>query len=335
MVSTSGSGMSTLRYGTTRENVISLVVVNHKGDIIKTRQNVRKSSAGLELTQLYIGSEGTLAIVCEVCFRLFTFEKYNAGAYASFETTEDAVRAVVAMRLKGDSIRTVVKCEMMNKWNMESTNAYSKMSLPLTATVLLEFTTNDRRLRDVKEDYRTIAALFKQVGKAKIVKYLQSGKELDSYWSARRSCYFAARLVRGKGVPEKVFTGDVCVPLTALAEIVAYTEAIFEQDNKKCLICAHIADGNFHLNIPYTSPQEHKELQALEDKMIKKAIELGGTISGEHGIGVSRVKLVTLEHGPHHVDVQEKIKKALDPDNRMNAGAFYPSQQLLYPTAHL
>ncbi|KAG5475968.1 hypothetical protein CUR178_03683 [Leishmania enriettii] len=332
MVSTSGSGMSTLRYGTTRDNVISLRVVTPCGDVVQTRQVVRKSSSGLELTQLYIGSEGTLGIVCEVCFRLFPETKYSAGGYAAFESTGDAVRAVVALRQRGVP-QTLLRCELMNKDIVEATNRYGKMSLPETATVLLEFTGNDWWMSDIKHDYAHVARIFREVGKAKTVRYLRPGKEMDDVWTARRSCYFAAMCCRGK--KEKVFVTDVCVPISKLTEMVEYTEKEFAKANRKCLICAHISDGNYHASIPFASTQEMAALRALETKMIKRAIELGGTISGEHGIGVGKVHLVADEHGQSHIDVQEAIKAALDKDNLMNPGTFYPAQQRLYPTAHL
>ncbi|EPY27138.1 D-lactate dehydrogenase (cytochrome) [Strigomonas culicis] len=335
MVSTSGSGMSTLRYGTTRENVITLTVVNYRGEVFQTRPMVRKSASGLELTQLYIGSEGTLGVVTKVCFRLFAHEKYSAGAYAAFEKTEDAVRAVVAMRQQSDRIRSLVRCEMLNGPNIESTNQYSNLSLPTVATVLLEFTSRDRWLRDAKQDYKVIEKIFKDVGRARVVKYLKAGRELDHYWSARRNCLLAATRFRKKPKPERVFTADICVPLTKLTEIIAYAEQIFEEDGKKCLLCAHISDANFHVGIPFANEQEFKELTALEHRIIKRAIELGGTVSGEHGIGVGKVHLVTAEHGATHIGVQEKIKAALDPANRLNAGTFYPCQQQLYPLARM
>lgn len=332
MVSTSGSGMSTLRYGTTRENVIALRVVTPRGDVVQTRQVVRKASSGLELTQLYMGSEGTLGILCEVCFRLFPETKYSAGGYAAFESTGDAVRSVVALRQRGVP-QTLLRCELMNKGIVEATNSYCKTALPEMAIVLLEFTGNDQGMSDIKGDYEYVEKIFKEVGKAKVMHYLRPGKEMDNVWAARRSCYFSAMHSRGK--VEKVFGTDVCVPISKLTEIIEYTEDEFAKANKKCLICAHISDGNFHLIIPFANKQEIAELRVLETKMIKRAIELGGTTSGEHGIGVGKVHLVVGEHGQSHIDVQEAIKAALDKDNLMNPGVFYPFQQRLYPTAHL
>ena len=334
MVSTSGSGMSTLRYGTTRENVISLKVVTPSGDIVQTRQVVRKSSAGLELTQLYVGSEGTLGIVCEVCFRLFPLTKYAAGGYAAFKTTGDAVRAVVALRQRGFP-PTLLRCELMNKEIVVGANGYNKLSLPPMTLVLVEFTGNDWWLRDIKRDYKYVEKIFLEAGHAKVLRYLRPGKETEDVWNARRQCHFSAMHARGAKRAEKCFGTDICVPVPKLTEMVEFTEEKFQEANKACYLCAHISDGNYHLIIPYADDAELKILQSIEDKLIKKAIELGGTITGEHGLGCSKVCYVAQEHGQAHIDVQESIKKALDKHNVMNPGNFYPSQVAQYHPAHL
>ena len=334
MVSTSGSGMSTLRYGTTRENVISLKVVTPSGDIVQTRQVVRKSSAGLELTQLYVGSEGTLGIVCEICFRLFPLTKYAAGGYAAFERLGDAVRAVVALRQRGFP-PTLLRCELMNKEIVVGANGYNKLSLPPMTLVLVEFTGNDWWLRDIKRDYKYVEKIFLEAGHAKVLRYLRPGKETEDVWNARRQCHFSAMHARGAKRAEKCFGTDICVPVPKLTEMVEFTEEKFQEANKACYLCAHISDGNYHLIIPYADDAELKILQSIEDKLIKKAIELGGTITGEHGLGCSKVCYVAQEHGQAHIDVQESIKKALDKHNVMNPGNFYPSQVAQYHPAHL
>lgn len=333
MVATSGSGMCTMRYGTTRENVLSLRVVTPKGDIVQTRQVVRKSSAGLELTQLYIGSEGTLGIIAEVCFKLFPNQKFNAGAVANFKTTDAAVKAVVTLQQQGVP-KTLLRCELMNKEGMAAANAYSGTALPVMATVLLEFTTNDPKKKDLHRDYKTVEKAFRSCG-AENMRYLKDGKSLDSAWLARRACLFAAmHCEKAKGL-QKVITTDVCVPLTALAKCIEETEKDFAAAKKLCFVCAHIADSNFHVLIPYTGAEDFKRSRELESNMVKRAVAMGGTVSGEHGIGIGKVHHVVNEHGQSHIDVQESIKKALDPDNLMNPGCFYPFEQKLYPTSHL
>lgn len=334
MVSTSGSGMSTLKYGTTRENVMALRVVTPQGKLIQTRQVVRKSSAGLELTQLYIGSEGTLGVICEACFRLFPLRKYSAGGVAAFDKTEDAVKAVVALKQSAVP-ETLLRCELLNKGAVICANNYSKTSLPECATVLMEFVSNDKWLRDAKRDYKIVEKIFRSHGKARNMQYLKGGKQMDSVWEARRGCLFATmHCSQEKGI-QQVITTDVCVPLSALAKCVGDTEADFAENDRPCLICAHISDGNFHNLIPYSDPEDFKRARELEQRIVLRAVAAGGTVSGEHGIGVGKVCHVIREHGESHIHVQEAIKKALDPDNIMNPGCFYPTQQKLFPTAHL
>lgn len=334
MVSTSGSGMSTLKYGTTRENVIALRVVTPQGNLLQTRQVVRKSSAGLELTQLYIGSEGTLGLLCEVCFRLFPTTKYVAGGVATFQKTEEAVKAVVALKKSGVP-DTLLRCELLNEGAVICANNYSKTSLPVYATVLLEFVSNDSKLRDAQRDYRIVEKVFKVEGNAQNMRFLKNGKQMDSVWEARRGCLFATmHCSKEKGV-QQVITTDVCVPLSMLARCVSETEEDFGKHDRPCLICAHVSDGNFHTLIPYSDPDDFKKARELEQRIVLRAIEMGGTVSGEHGIGVGKVCHVVKEHGEDHIIVQEAIKRALDPHNIMNPGCFYPSQQARYPTAHL
>ncbi|KPA80297.1 D-lactate dehydrogenase-like protein [Leptomonas pyrrhocoris] len=333
MVACSGSGMCTLRYGTTRENVLSLRVVTPAGDVLQTRQVVRKSSAGLELTQLYIGSEGTLGVVCEVCFRLFPIQKYNAGAVCVFDSTTSAVKAVVAMK-EGDVPHTLLRCEMMNKEGVTAANSFSGTHLPEAPMVLLEFVSNDRRRRDLYNDFKKVSAVFKKHG-ARELRYLKDGKALDSAWESRRNCLFSAmHSDKAKGL-QHVITTDVCVPISRLAECVTATEEDFKKEKVPCLICAHISDGNFHALIPYKSAEDFKRGRALESRIVTRAVQMGGTVSGEHGVGVGKVHHLVHEHGKAHIEVQERIKKALDPDNIMNPGCFYPIQQVLFRTAHL
>ncbi|EPY29778.1 D-lactate dehydrogenase (cytochrome) [Angomonas deanei] len=349
MVSTSGSGMSTLKYGTMRENVLSLTVVTPDGGIIeRTRQPVRKSSAGLELTQLFIGSEGTLGVVCAVCVRLFPLETYSAGALASFDTLQDAVRSVVALRSAGVP-STLLRCELLSKDAVVGTNALcvkenkSDAQIPVCPTLLLEFVATN--MRDIHRDFKVVAGIIKKVGNLKkhaAIRFAKKGPKMDALWSARRRCGIAAMKYVGTAT---CITTDVCVPLTALANCIVDTEKEFANYLNKedgttqsipCIICAHISDGNFHVVIPYKNEKEMRVAKDLETSLVRRAIACGGTISGEHGVGIGKVRHVVEEHGDVHVDVQESIKKSLDPCNGMNpAGKVYPSQLTLFPAAHL
>ncbi|KPA84267.1 d-lactate dehydrogenase-like protein [Leptomonas pyrrhocoris] len=223
----------------------------------------------------------------------------------------------------------------MNKEIVIGANSYNKLKLPPMTLVLLEFTSNDWWLRDIKRDYRFVEAIFKEAGHPTQMRYLRPGKETEDVWTARRQCHFSAMHARGAKGPEKCFGTDICVPLPKLTEMIDFTEEKFQEANKACYLCAHISDGNYHLIIPYADKAEFELLQSIEEKMIKKAIALGGTITGEHGIGCCKVCYVVQEHGQAHIDVQEAIKKALDTDNVMNPGCFYPSQVAQYHPSHL
>ncbi|RNF09558.1 D-lactate dehydrogenase-like protein [Trypanosoma conorhini] len=332
MVATSGSGMTTLKYGTTRENVLALRVVTPQGNVMDTRRVVRKTSSGLDLTQLYCGSEGTLGVLCEVAFKLWPLLLHSAGGVATFDSTENAVNAVVALKLQG-APTTLLRCELLNKEAVEASNKYSKLSLPVAATVFLEFSDSDASLRRIRADFKTVSNIFRVAGKACSMRFLKAGDELDAVWEARRGCFYAAMQVRGK--PERVLTTDVCVPLTELPAVIRETEEDFAAHRVPCLVCAHISDGNFHLNVPFGDEEEYRQLRVLESRLTQRALARGGTISGEHGVGVGKLKYVTQEHGETHIRVQEAIKAALDPDNLMNPGIFYPNQQRLCHAARL
>eukprot|EP00744_Colponema_vietnamica_P018499 GILI01026107.1.p1 GENE.GILI01026107.1~~GILI01026107.1.p1 ORF type:complete len:198 (-),score=28.98 GILI01026107.1:49-642(-) len=165
--------------------------------------------------------------------------------------------------------------------------------------------------------------------------FIVDGKSFDDAWEARRGCLMAAAAYRGKKKTEKVLITDVCVPLSSLAKVITETEADFTVKNVLCIICAHIADGNFHCMVPFSNEEEKKVVLELEHNLVRRAIAYGGSASGEHGVGIGKVRHLVAEHGAAHVCVQECIKAALDPKNLFNPGVFYPSQLARYGTAHL
>lgn len=327
MCSTGGSGMSTLKYGTTRENVLSLIVVTPDGSIVKTRQAVRKCSTGLDLTQLYCGSEGTLGIVCEICFRLHPLQQHIAGGFAEFDATGSAVKSVVEVRRLG-KMSSLVRCELLNAEAVLAANKEFGTTLRAVPTVLFEFCDSDPALREVETDFARLRSVFEANGCGR-VEFIRDAKQLEDIWEARRGCLMAAGKFRGRR-GEKLLNTDVCVPLSALAATVVETEADFKAAGIPCIICAHIADGNFHCLIPYNNAAEKQTVLDLEGRMVRRAIVAGGSASGEHGVGVGKVKHLLAEHGPTHIGIQESIKAALDPHNLMNPGVFYPSQVAKY-----
>ena len=326
MASTGGSGMSTLKYGTSKENVRSMTVVTPTGRVIRTRQPVRKSSTGYELNSLYLGAEGTLGVITELVVRVFPRPKVRCGAVVVFPDVHAAATTVVdAVRANLD---TLLRCELMNDEGVRVTNVVFKTQLATAPTLFLEFAGNTRE--GAEGDWAAMLAMARKNG-AKTWRFAASGEELDELWDARRGCYLGAMRYRGlmAGDPkrkESVYVGDVCVPTSRLAECVAKTEADFKDAGFPCVMCAHISDGNFHCLIPY-APEEEEKLMALNDKVIARAIGMGGAASGEHGVGIGKIKHVCWEHGPFHVDCQRRLKRALDPRMIMNPGKIFTPEQ--------
>lgn len=322
MASTGGSGMTTLRYGTTKENVVSLLVVTPQGELIQTRRPVRKSSSGYELTQLYMGAEGTLGIICELTVKVRKQPPMRSGGLLPFKEVKDAVATVVAA-VRADP-PSLLRCELLNAEGVECTNKIFQTRLQRCPTLFLEMRGTDPEI--LRRDFDIIAALGAQNGCiTDQLCFAPDGDSLDEVWEARRGCYFAALKYRGFKVGERVFTSDVCVPISRLAECVAGAEADADALGLKCVICAHIADGNFHCLIPFQPGGEETVLK-FEEQVVARALDCGGTVTGEHGVGVGKVAHSCKEHGEAHVAVQQAVKRALDPLGLMNPGKVLPRQ---------
>ena len=323
MASTSGSGMSTLRYGTTRENIVSLRVVTAQGELIQTKRAVRKSSTGLDLTQLYCGSEGTLGVICELCVKIQSVPKHRSGGIVTFSDAAAAVRTAVILRRK--DLHALVRCEMLNREGVTVSNKHFNMQLKECPTILIELQADS--VADLEGTWKTIAGVAQGKEGATDAKYYSDGAALDEVWEARRGCLPAALKYRGNK-NERVLNTDVCVPLPALAQCVADTEKDFAAAKVPCVICAHIADGNFHNIIPFNNPAEQKVVFELEGRLVERALAAGGTVSGEHGVGLGKLRHLLKEHGASHLEVQRRVKQALDPHDLMNPGKLYPTAQL-------
>lgn len=321
MASTGGSGLSTLKYGTSKENIRSMVVVTPDGAIVRTRAEVRKSSTGYELNALYLGAEGTLGIITELTVRLVPLPKVRCGAVVRFRDVGAAGKTVAEATAM--NLTTLLRCELMNDEGIKVTNVVFKTSLPCEPTLFLEFVGN--RNDEMFADWDAFLSRAMANGSTSH-EFAKDGAELDELWDARRGCYLGAMRYRGleagTKAKEKVYVGDVCVPASRLAECISVTEREFKKARFPCVICAHIADGNFHCLIPFQE-SERAALIALEDKVIGNAIKMGGTASGEHGVGIGKQKYIIQEHGVEHIDIQRRIKRALDPLNIMNPGKIF------------
>lgn len=319
MASTGGSGLSTLRYGTTKENVVSLVVATPQGKVIRTRRDVRKSSSGYELTQIYMGSEGTLGLICELTVRVHRLPPLRSGGIIPFRDLKSAVDSVTAAVRADPS--TLLRCELLNDDGVKATNALFGTQLQQLPTLFLELRGKDPQ--ELRRDFDVVAGIAAEHGAiAEKIAYAVNGEELDAIWEARRGCLYAAQKYRGIA-GESVLITDVCVPISRLAACVAESEVDARAHGLEVVICAHIADGNFHCLIPH-QPHEAASVRAFEERIIQRALDADGTVSGEHGVGVGKVAFMCREHGPDHVAVQRRIKQALDPLGIMNPGKVLP-----------
>jgi D-lactate dehydrogenase (cytochrome) len=336
MVSTGGSGMTTLKYGTTRENIIALRVVTPEGKLIQTRRAVRKSSTGLDLTQLYAGAEGTLGVVVEILVKLLKRPSLRNGALIVFATTEDAVLTVADVVFGDVHLQTLCKCELLNGDGVRSSNRYFKTQMVELPTLLIEFVGDD--LMQMKRDWENLLSIATSHHcLTQHTRYTEhESTEFNTIWEARRGCYISSFYYRTKfieGVEEKdkdkVYIGDVCVPTPYLARCLLETEKDFESNGFPCIICAHIADGNFHCLIPYSTEEEYERVNSLVHNMVNRALDMGGTVSGEHGVGIGKVKYLVEEHGHEHCLLQKRIKNAIDSENLFNGGGkFYIESNL-------
>jgi D-lactate dehydrogenase (cytochrome) len=220
----------------------------------------------------------------------------------------------------------LLRCEMLNKEGVQVSNVVFKTNMIEMPTLFLEFVDskepNDGGFARTNEDYNTFLRIAKRKNaNMKTLKFAKNADELDEIWEARRGCYLGAMRYRGLQLgthkKEKVYVGDVCVPIAKLSESITNAEKLFKEANFPCVMCCHIADGNYHCLIPFNDANE-KELHELEDKLVNAAIAVGGVASGEHGVGVGKMKHIIREHGPAHIAIQRSIKRALDPHNIMN-----------------
>ena len=312
MASTRASGTTAVRYGTMRENVLGMTVVLAHGGVIKTGSRARKSAAGYDLTHLFVGSEGTLAVITEVTLRLHPLPEKVAVAVCSFETVEGAVETVIQAIQFGIGLARI---EFLDDKQVEAINRFSKINLPVMPTLFFEFHgMNDRDLGDRTEMLQSLATEHSGQG----FKWKTNLEDMEELWGARHNAYFATHaLVPGA----KVLVTDVCVPLSRLAECITQTKRDLAKASFQATIVGHVGDGNFHVLcvLDPTDPSQMDEGARFSERTVQLALEMGGTCTGEHGIGVGKMKFMRQEHGDA-LDVMRTIKKALDPDNRMNPG---------------
>lgn len=312
MASTRASGTTAVRYGTMRENVLGLTVVLADGRVIHTGSRARKSAAGYDLTHLFVGAEGTLGIITEVTLRLHPLPEAMSVAVCSFATVQDAVKTVVECLQLG---LTPARAELLDDKQVEAINRYSRIDLPVFPTVFFEF--HGMNQLEVKTRAELLQSLAAEHG-ARSFKWKTNLTEREQLWSARHHAYFASRALRPGA---EVLTTDVCVPISRLAECITQTQRDLANFSFPATIVGHVGDGNFHVLcvIDPHNPVEMEEAERFSEQLVRRALEMSGTCTGEHGVGTGKVKYLADEHG-EALDAMRTIKKALDPDNRMNPG---------------
>ena len=312
MTSTRASGTTAVRYGTMRENVMALTVVLADGRVVKTGTAARKSAAGYDLTRLFVGAEGTLGVITEITLRLHPLPEAVAAACCTFRTIRDAVETAIATIQLGVP---VARIELMDEAQIEACNRYSKTTYPVAPILFFEFHgDSERSVSEQAEAVRRLAEEHQGTG----FQWFTTPEERATLWEMRHSAYFANLQIR-KGA--KMFTTDICVPISRLADAIVAAKNDTAGASFPAPIVGHVGDGNFHMSflLDPENPAELAEAKALEEKIILRALEMGGTSTGEHGIGIGRKKYLSVEHGCG-VDVMRALKQALDPDNRLNPG---------------
>ena len=315
MTATRASGTTTVRYGSMRDNVVNLTVVLADGTVIRTGSRARKSAAGYDLTRLFTGQEGTLGIITEVTVRLYGVPEATAAAVATFPSVEDAVATVIEIVQFGIP---VARAELLDETQIDAVNRYADLSLAVAPTVCFEFHGTERGVADDAEAVRAIAAAH---GGADF-EWAVDQAERTRLWTARHNAFFAACALRPGAKP---FTTDVCVPVSRLAECIAATKADLVGCPTPVCLLGHIGDGNFHLIflVDESDRREVAAVDAINERMVHRAIAMDGTCTGEHGIGLGKQHFLEAEHGPA-LDVMRAIKAALDPTNILNPGKLLP-----------
>lgn len=312
MTSTRASGTTAVRYGTMRENVLALTVVLADGRVIKTGSRAKKSASGYDLTRLFVGAEGTLGVITEVTLRLHPVPEATLVASCSFPTIRDAIETAIETIQLGVP---VARIEFMDDVQVDACNKYSNKNYPVTPMLFFEFHGDSQRgVMDQSETVRNLAADHNSLAFERST----SPEEREALWKMRHTAHFAVMALRPGG---KMFTTDICVPISRLADCIVAAKNDIADAAYPIPIIGHVGDGNFHMGFvldPESAPELADAIQR-EEKIILRALDMGGTCSGEHGIGIGRKKYLPIEHGAG-VDVMRAIKLALDPANRMNPG---------------
>ena len=312
MAATRASGTNAVRYGTMKDNVLSLRAVTASGEIVTTSRRAKKSSTGYDLTRLFVGSEGTLGIITELTIRLSGIPEAIAGGICPFPTIASAADAVILTIQTGIP---VARIEILDEMQVRACNAYSKLSLPETPLLLVEFHGTEAGVAEQSARFGEIAA---DLGGGPFT-WTTKAEERTRLWTARHDAYWAGLALRPGS---QTFSTDVCVPISRLAECIAATKDDIDASGITATIVGHVGDGNFHV-LPLFDPADTAEIDKVKGfvgRLVERALDMEGTASGEHGVGQGKMKYLEAEHGRAAIDMMAAIKRALDPQGIMNPG---------------
>jgi D-lactate dehydrogenase (cytochrome) len=311
MAATRASGTTAVRYGTMKENVIALKVVMSDGRVIKTGSRARKSSAGYDLTKLIVGSEGTLGVITEVTLRLQGIPEEIASAICSFPDAASAVRTIIETIQLGIPI---ARSELMDSTSIEAVNEYSKLDLPIKEHLFFEFHGSKTSVKEQSETVQDIAA----GNGGSDFKWSTATEDRNKLWKARHNYYYA---IKAKNPNHTFLVTDICVPISNLAQMIDETAKEMKENGMAPSIMGHVGDGNFHSGI-MVRPNNYEDINVAKDltrRIVKRALDLEGTCTGEHGVGIGKIEFMEQEHGESY-QVMASIKRTFDPNGILNPG---------------
>ncbi len=315
MAATRASGTNAVRYGTMRENVLGLTVVTARGNTVHTGTRARKSSAGYDLTRLFVGSEGTLGVMTEVTLKLYPLPEAVSAAICHFPSIDAAVQATIEVIQCGVPI---ARCELLDANSVRAVNRHDKLTLREAPMLLMEF---HGSATGVQEQATAVQAIASDHG-GEDFEWTTTPEARTKLWTARHHAYFAALQTR-PGC--RCLTTDTCVPISRLADSINQSKREADEAGLPYFIVGHVGDGNFHLGflIDPDIPEERATAERLSQQMVHRALAMEGTCSGEHGIGLHKMDFLVDEAGLEAVDMMRQIKHVLDPLNIMNPGKVF------------
>ena len=312
MAATRCSGTNAVRYGTMKDNVLALKVVTANGEVMSTARRAKKSAAGYDLTRLMIGAEGTLGIITELTLRLAGIPEAISSGVCPFPSVEAACNATIMTIQSGIP---VARIELLDAMQVRACNAYSKLNLPETPMLFVEFHGTDASVAEQAERFGEIA---RELGGGPF-DWATRAEDRSRLWQARHDAYWA---VRGLRPGAQAVASDVCVPISRLAECVTQTQRDVEASRLFAPVVGHVGDGNFHLSLMVNldDADEVKRAKALLERLVDRALAMDGTCTGEHGVGQGKMKYLAAEHGESALNAMRAIKRALDPLDILNPG---------------